>query len=144
MTVIQQCLCMAAYEECHIAISRKLTQLKCENDILHGGIVPPSYRDREFKVMYHRLSDAEHAWHYIHQQHDASCELVDERTHTIIHLKHTNEQQDLELEERAVMIASLEQQVQVPQLQVPPAAAAPAVEPNAVSDIDEMYVGGRV
>jgi hypothetical protein len=33
---------------------------------------------------------------------------------------HTNEQQDLELEERAAVITSLEQQVQVLQLQVPP------------------------
>jgi hypothetical protein len=34
---------------------------------------------------------------------------VDEHTHGIIHLEHANEQQDLELEERAVVIASLEQ-----------------------------------
>jgi hypothetical protein len=33
---------------------------------------------------------------------------VDERTHMIIHLKHVNEQQDLELEEKAAVIASLE------------------------------------
>jgi hypothetical protein len=32
----------------------------------------------------------------------------DKRTHAIIHLEHTNEQQDLELKERATMIASLE------------------------------------
>jgi hypothetical protein len=57
--------------------------------------------------------------------------VVDERTHTIIHLEHANEQQDFELEERAVLITSLEQQVQVP-----PAPADPA-EPNAVSNIDE-------
>jgi hypothetical protein len=53
------------------------------------------------KVTYHHLSEAEHAWHYIHQQLDVSHELVDMHTHTIIHLKHNNEQQDLELEERA-------------------------------------------
>jgi hypothetical protein len=45
-----------------------------------------------------------------------SHELVDERTHAIVHLKHTNEQQNLELEERASMITSLEQQVQALQL----------------------------
>jgi hypothetical protein len=88
--------------------------------------------------MYHHLSEAEHAWHYIHQQLDVSHELVDKRTHTIIHLKHTNEQQDLELEERAGLIASLERQVQVLQLQVQPAPAAPAIEPDAVSDVDKM------
>jgi hypothetical protein len=32
----------------------------------------------------------------------------DERTHAIIHLEHTNEQQDLELKERAAMITSHE------------------------------------
>jgi hypothetical protein len=60
------------------------------------------------KVTYHCLSDAEHAWHYIHQQHDVSREMVDERTHVIIHPEHTNKQQDLELIERVVVIASLE------------------------------------
>jgi hypothetical protein len=39
-------------------------------------------------------------------------EVLDEHTHAIIHL----EEQDLELEERAVMIADLEQQLQVLQL----------------------------
>jgi hypothetical protein len=129
---------MDAYEERHIAISCELTQLKCENDLLCGGAVPPSDRDRELKVAYHRLSEAEHMWHYIHQQLDASRELVDERTHAIIVLENANEQQDLEREERASVIASLEQQVQVLQLQVPPAPAAPAIEPDAVSDVDEM------
>jgi hypothetical protein len=61
------------------------------------------------KVTYHRLSKAEHAWHYIHQQLDAAHEMVDERTYMIIHLEHANEQQDLELEEREIVIASLEQ-----------------------------------
>jgi hypothetical protein len=63
---------------------------------------------------------------------------VDERTHTIVHLQHTNEQQDLELKERAAMIVSLVQQVQVLQLQVPPAPAEPVVDPNVVSNVDEM------
>jgi hypothetical protein len=57
--------------------------------------------------------------------------MLDERTHVIIHLEHHVEQQDLELKERAVMIADLEQL-----LQVPPAPAAPAV-PNAKSDVNE-------
>jgi hypothetical protein len=89
--VIQQRLSMAAYDECYIAISRELAQLKCENDLLHGGIIPPSDQDRELKVMYRRLSEAEHMWHYIHQQQDAFCELVDKCTHAIVHLEHTNE-----------------------------------------------------
>jgi hypothetical protein len=104
-------MCLAAYEERHIATSRDLAQLKCENDLLRGGTVPPTNQDRELKVAYHCLSEAEHKWHYIHQQLDASHEMVDERTHAIVHLEHANEQQDLELEQRVAVIASLEKQV---------------------------------
>jgi hypothetical protein len=87
------------------------------------------------KGAYHCLSDAEHAWHYIHQQLDASWEMVDECTHVIIQLEHATKQHDFELTERATMITSLEQQVLMLQLLVPPAPAAPAMEPDAVSDI---------
>jgi hypothetical protein len=66
-TIIQQCLCMAAYKECHITISRELTQLKCENDLLRGGTIPPSDQDWELMVVYYHLSEAEHTWHYIRQ-----------------------------------------------------------------------------
>jgi hypothetical protein len=52
----------------------------------------------------------------------------------MIHLEHHIEQQDLELEERAVTIADLEQQLQVPP--APTASATPA-EPDAESDVDE-------
>jgi hypothetical protein len=90
MTVLQQSLCMATYEERHISTSRELTQLKCENDLLCGGTVPPFEQDQELKVTYHRLSEGENTWHCIHQQLDASREMVDERTHTIIHLEHAN------------------------------------------------------
>jgi hypothetical protein len=68
----------------------ELTQLKCENDLLCGGTVPPFEQDQELKVTYHRLSEGENTWHCIHQQLDASREMVDERTHTIIHLEHAN------------------------------------------------------
>jgi hypothetical protein len=37
--------------------------------------------------------------------------MVDECTYVIVHLEHDNEQQDLELEERAAVITSLEHQV---------------------------------
>jgi RNAse (barnase) inhibitor barstar len=128
---------MAAREEGYTATSRELAQLKCENDLLCGGTVPPSEQDRELKVAYRRLSNAEHAWHYIRQQLDASWDMVDEWTHAIIHLEHANEQQDFELVERAAVIASLEQQVQMLQLLVLPAPAAPAMELNVISDVDE-------
>jgi hypothetical protein len=122
----------------HTATPRELAQLKCENDLLRGGIVPPSKQDQELKVVYHRLSEAEHVWHYIRQQLDTSREMVDEHTHVIIHLEHTNKQQDFELAERAAVITSLEQQVQLLQLLVPLAPTTPAMEPDAVSDIEEM------
>jgi hypothetical protein len=70
---------------------------------------------------------------------DATREMLDERTHAIIHLEHHIEQQDLELKERAAMIADLEQQLQVLHLQVPCAPAAPTApaEPDAESEVDE-------
>ncbi len=42
--------------------------------------------------MYRRLSEAEHGWHYFSQQLNAAREMLDERTHVIIHLKHHIEQ----------------------------------------------------
>jgi hypothetical protein len=89
--------------------------------------------------MYRCLSEAEHGWHYFRQQLDVVREMLDERTHVIIHLEHHIKHQDLGLEERAPPITELEQQLQVLQLQVPPAPtahAAPA-EPDAESDVDE-------
>jgi hypothetical protein len=60
--------------------------------------------------------------------------MLNECTHTIIHLEHDVEQQDLELEVRAAMISDLEQQLQVPPAPVAPAAPA---EPDVESDVDE-------
>jgi hypothetical protein len=51
---------MAAYDERYIPISREFAQLKCENDLLRGGIVPSLDQDWELKVAYHRLSKAKH------------------------------------------------------------------------------------
>jgi hypothetical protein len=63
--------------------------------------------------------------------------VLDKHTHTIIHLEHHIEQQDLELEERAVMIADLEQQLQVLPAPTAPAATAAPAEPDVESDVDE-------
>jgi hypothetical protein len=57
--------------------------------------------------------------------------MVDKHTHAIIHLEHANEQHDFELAERAAVIASLEQQVQMLQLLVPPTPAAPLWSPTS-------------
>jgi hypothetical protein len=66
-TVIQQRLSMAAYDEHIITISHELVQLKRENDLLCGGTLPPLDQDRELKVTYHRLSEAERRWHFTQQ-----------------------------------------------------------------------------
>jgi hypothetical protein len=84
--------------------------------------------------MYRHLSEAEHRWHYFCQQLVVAREMLDERTHAIIHLEHHIEQQDLKLEERAVMVTNLEQQLQVPPAPTTPAASA---EPDVESDVDE-------
>jgi hypothetical protein len=61
--------------------------------------------------VYHRLGEVEHGRHYFRQQLDSAREMLDERTHMIIHLEQHVEQWDLELKERAAMIADLEQQL---------------------------------
>jgi hypothetical protein len=106
--VMQQRMRLTAYDDHNTAISHKLELLKQENAILHSGTLPPLDQDRELKVMYCRLNEDEHGWNYTRKQLDACRVEVDERTHVIIHLEHTNEQQDLELEERAAVITSLE------------------------------------
>jgi hypothetical protein len=69
------------------------------------------------QVACRRLSEAEHEWNYARQQPNLAHKAVDTRTHMIVHLENTIEPQDLELEERAMTIATLEQQLQVLQLQ---------------------------
>jgi hypothetical protein len=116
------------------SLEQHVEELRRANTILRSGAPPPSDQDRELQVTYRRLSEAEHGWHYFRQQLDAAREMLDERTHAIIHLKHHVEHQDLDLEQRATTIADLEQQLQV--LPAPAAPAAPA-EPDVKSDVDE-------
>jgi hypothetical protein len=86
--------------------------LRHENATLCSSTLPPSGKDRELQFAYHRFSEAEHGCHYARQQLDVARAMMDERTHTIIHLEHHVEQQDLDLEERALTITTLEQQLQ--------------------------------
>jgi predicted nucleic acid-binding Zn-ribbon protein len=120
-------------------LEQHIEELRHANTILCSGMPPPSDQDCKLQVAYRHLSEAEHGWHYFRQQLDAAREMLDERTHAIIHLEHHVEKQDLDLEQRATTIADLEQQLQVLQLQVSPAPTAPAapVEPDAESDVDE-------
>jgi hypothetical protein len=84
-TVIQQRLHLGSLEQ-HIE------ELRRANTMLHSGTPPPLDQDRELQVVYHRLSEAEHRWHYFCQQLDAARKVLDERTHVIIHLEHHVEQ----------------------------------------------------
>jgi hypothetical protein len=110
---MQQHMHLTAYEEHATATLQELEGMRHENAIPHSGTLSPSEQDHELKVTYHHLSKVEHGWNYTRQQLDLAREEVDTYTHTIMHLEHTNEQQDLELKERASMIATLEQQLQV-------------------------------
>jgi hypothetical protein len=67
---------------------------------------------------------------------DIKREVVETRTHGIIHLEHHMEVHDAELEERAEMIANLEQQMLEFQGQAPPERVNPE-EIDATSGIDE-------
>jgi hypothetical protein len=80
------------------SLEQHVKELRCANAILHSGAPPPSDQDRELLVVYRRLSEAEHGWHYFRQQLDAAHEMLDERTNAIIHLEHHVEQHDLDLE----------------------------------------------
>jgi hypothetical protein len=91
---------------------------------------------RELQEVYHHLSGAEHGWNYTHILLDNAREEVDIRTHVIIHLENHVETQDAKLEERADMIADLEQQLLEVQGQAPPEPTNPE-EIGALSGIDE-------
>jgi hypothetical protein len=90
------------------SLEQHVEELRRANAILCSGTPPPSDQDHELQVTYRRFSEAEHGWHYFRQQLDTAHEMLNERTHVIIYLEHHIKQQDLELEERAAMIADLE------------------------------------
>jgi hypothetical protein len=87
------------------SLVQHVEELRRANAILRSGAPPPSDQDSELQVAYRSLSEAEHGWHYFRQQLDAAREMLNERTHAIIHLEHHVEQQDLDLEQRAATIA---------------------------------------
>jgi hypothetical protein len=87
--------------------------------------------DHELQEVYCCLSGTEHGWNYTHMLLDIAREELDIRTHGIVHLENHVKTQDAELEERAKMIANLEQQLLELQGQAP-------LEPADPKDIDAM------
>jgi hypothetical protein len=73
-------------------LEQHVKELRRAKAILRSGTPPPSDQDHELQVVYRRLSEAKHGWHYFCQQLDAAREMLDERTHEIIHLEHHVEQ----------------------------------------------------
>jgi hypothetical protein len=51
-TVMQQRMCLTAYEEHTVATSHELERLRHENAVLRSGARPPSEQDRELQVTY--------------------------------------------------------------------------------------------
>jgi hypothetical protein len=95
------------------SLEQHVEELRRANVILCSGAPPPLDQDHELQVTYRCLSEAEHGWLYFRQQLDTAREMLNERTHVIIHPEHHVEQQDLDLEQRAATIADLKQQLQV-------------------------------
>jgi predicted RNase H-like nuclease (RuvC/YqgF family) len=110
-TGMKQRKCLTVYKESATAATREIERLRHENAILRSGAHPPSEQDHELQEVYHRLSNAEHGWNHTRMLLDIAHEEVGIRTHRIVHLEHHMEAQDAELEERAEMIANLEQQL---------------------------------
>jgi hypothetical protein len=46
------------------SLEQQVEELRRANTILRSLTPPPSDQNRELQVMYRRLSEAEHGWHY--------------------------------------------------------------------------------
>jgi hypothetical protein len=110
-TGMQQCTHLTAYKESATTAAHEVERLSHKNAILRSGARSPSEQDRELQEVYRHLSNVEHEWNHICMLLDITREEVETRTHRIIHLEHHVGVHDVELEERAEMIANLEQQM---------------------------------
>jgi hypothetical protein len=84
----------------------------------------------------HEIERLRHGWNYTHMLLDITHDEVETRTHEIVHLEHHMVVLDAKLEERAKMIADLEQQLLELPVQAPP-DPVDHQEAIAVSGIDE-------
>jgi hypothetical protein len=133
---MQQRTRLMAYKESATTAARKVERVRHENAILRSGAHPPSEQDRELQEVCRRLSNIEHGWNHTHMLLDITREEVETHTHGIIHLEHHVEVQDVELEERAEMMADLEQELLGLQVQAPPKSTDPE-EIDVILGIDE-------
>jgi hypothetical protein len=108
---MQQHTRLTAYKESATTTAREVEKLRHENTILRSGAHPPLEQDCGLQEVYRHLSNAEHGWNHTCMLLDITRKEVETRTHGIIHLEHHVEVQDVEIEERAEMIADLEQQL---------------------------------
>jgi hypothetical protein len=138
-TGMQQRTRLMAYEESATTATREIERRRHENAILCSSARPPLELDYELQEVYRRLSGTEHGWNYTCMLLDIAREEVDIRTHGIVHLENHVEMQDAEVEERAEIIANLEQQPLELRVQAPPEPADPE-EIDAMLGIDEDYV----
>jgi hypothetical protein len=136
---MQQRTRLMSYKESVVATTRVIEGLRHESDILCSGAHLTSEQDHELQEVYRHPSNVEHGWNHTHMLLDITHDEVDIRTHRIIHLEHHVEAQDVNVKERAEMIANLEQQLLEHQVQ----ATSEPVDPeeiDAMSGIDEDLV----
>jgi hypothetical protein len=84
-------VCLNAYAEQATLTSHAMERLEHENADLRRGTHESTKANLELQTTYHRLSEAEHGWHYTHKQLNLACEEVDTRTHVIVHLENVIE-----------------------------------------------------
>jgi hypothetical protein len=115
-TGMQQRTRLTAYKESATAAACEIERLRHENAILCSGACPPSKQDRELQEVFRRLSDAEHGWNYTRMLLNITHEEVETVPTGLSTLSTTWRCMTLrlrntEIEERAKMIADLEQQL---------------------------------
>jgi hypothetical protein len=133
---MQQHMHLTAYKESATTTTRKIERLRHENAILRSGAHSPSEKDHELQEDYHHLSNTKHGWSHTRMLLDITHEEVESCKHGVIHLELHVEAPDANLEERAEMIANLEQQLLELQVQAPPEPTDPE-EIDAISGVDQ-------
>jgi hypothetical protein len=80
-----------AYAEQATLTSHTMERLEHENINLRHETRESTEVDLELQTVYRCLSEAEHGWHFTHQQLDLAREAVGTCTHAIMHLENAVE-----------------------------------------------------